>query len=267
MSEDPVMKAVEREEPSSPSPLFSAYEQPKPRRSRGALVTVLVLAILGGGFYAAWMYQPGFREFVQARLSEANALLGPQTQRVVSAITKATVPTKPVVQSPPPKAAPAAPPATTTRPALTTTAVANAAEVQVPASGPTTPGAAVAPSTDQNAPAVEDQKKSETTAAPDNDLAEAKGAVILSSKGAEKRLLHRVAPVVPAAARAQSAEATVVLKAVIDENGAVKSLQPVEGDTVLADAAMKAVKQWRYKPYTRDGKALAFETIVLVDFQ
>lgn len=266
ISEDPVMKALESEEPSSPSPIFSAYERPKPRRGRGGLVTVLVLAIFGGGGYAAWMYQPGFREFVQARLSEANALLGPQTQRVVSAITKAPAPPKPV-QTPRPQAAPVTARAAAATPAPTTTNAANGAQVQAPASGLTTPAAAVAPSTDQNVPAVEDQKKSAAPAPADNDLAETKGAVILSSKGAEKRLLHRVAPVLSAAARAQATEPTVVLKAVIDENGVVKSLQPVEGDTVLADAAMKAVKQWRYKPYTRDGKALAFETIVLVDFQ
>ena len=266
MSEDPVMQALESKEPSSPSPIFSAYEQPKQPRGRGGLVTVLMLAILGGGGYAAWMYQPGFREFMQARLNEANTLLGPQTQRVVSAITKAPAPPKPApAQTRPPQSAPVTAPPATKTPAATTTLTANAAEA--PASGPTAPAPVVAPSTDQNVPAVEDQKKSTAPAAADNDLATAKDAVILSSKGAEKRLLHRVAPIVPAAARAQSAEATVVLKAVIDENGAVKSLQRVEGDPVIADAAMKAVKQWRYKPYTRDGKALAFQTIVLVDFQ
>ena len=104
-------------------------------------------------------------------------------------------------------------------------------------------------------------------AVPENAVPEAKDLVILSSKGAEKRLLHRVEPVVPAGAHAQSLEATVVLKAMIDENGTVTTVQPVEGDRILADAAAKAVKQWRYKPYVRDGKAVPFQTIVLVDFQ
>jgi hypothetical protein len=27
------------------------------------------------------------------------------------------------------------------------------------------------------------------------------------------------------------------------------------------------VKQWRYRPYLRDGKAVSFQTVVLVDFQ
>jgi hypothetical protein len=27
------------------------------------------------------------------------------------------------------------------------------------------------------------------------------------------------------------------------------------------------VKQWRYRPYVRDGKALPFQTIIIVDFQ
>ncbi|MGA7286828.1 MAG: energy transducer TonB, partial [Terriglobales bacterium] len=92
-------------------------------------------------------------------------------------------------------------------------------------------------------------------------------AIILSSQGAQKRLVTGAAPKYPAAARSDGAEGTVVLKAVIDEAGKVAGLRLVEGNATLAPAAMQAVKQWRYRPYIRDGKSQPFQTIVIVDFQ
>jgi len=59
----------------------------------------------------------------------------------------------------------------------------------------------------------------------------------------------------------------MVLKAVIDENGKVAGARVIQGDTALAPAAISAVKQWRYKPYVRAGKAQPFQTVVVVDFQ
>jgi TonB family protein len=91
-------------------------------------------------------------------------------------------------------------------------------------------------------------------------------AIILSSKGAEKRLSHSVPPKYPAEARS-GAEGTIVLKEVVDETGKVNGVRLVEGDATLAAAAIKAVKQWRYRPYMRDGKVQAFQTVVIIDFQ
>jgi periplasmic protein TonB len=47
----------------------------------------------------------------------------------------------------------------------------------------------------------------------------------------------------------------------------VDSLQLISGDPLLAQAAADAVKQWRYKPYSRDGEAIDFQTRVSVDFE
>jgi TonB family protein len=89
-------------------------------------------------------------------------------------------------------------------------------------------------------------------------------AVILSSKGAENRLAHSVPVRYPAEAHA---EGTVLLKVVVDADGKVEGLRLIEGNATLATAAMQAVKQWRYRPYVRDGKAQIFQTVVIVDFQ
>jgi len=62
--------------------------------------------------------------------------------------------------------------------------------------------------------------------------------IVLSSKGAEKRLTYSIAQdILPR--RGGRRGRTVVLKAVVDENGKVKDLRVVEGNTTLATAASK----------------------------
>jgi protein TonB len=74
-------------------------------------------------------------------------------------------------------------------------------------------------------------------------------------------------PTYPAGVRPAEVQGTLVLKAVVDENGNVAGARLIEGNAALANFAISAVKQWRYRPYVRDGKSLPFQTIVLVDFQ
>jgi protein TonB len=107
----------------------------------------------------------------------------------------------------------------------------------------------------------------ETAPPATTELPGEKDAVILSSKGAEKRLVHQVQPTYPQQARSQQIEGTVVLRALVGESGAIEGVRLVEGNPVLTAAAIKAVKQWRYKPYIRNGRAEPFTTIILVDFQ
>ena len=54
-----------------------------------------------------------------------------------------------------------------------------------------------------------------------------------------------VTPVYPREARLEHIEGVVKLALVIAEKGPVVDLQPVSGDPLLVDAAMKAVRQWR----------------------
>jgi len=44
-------------------------------------------------------------------------------------------------------------------------------------------------------------------------------------------------------------------------------LKLVDGSLLLGQAAVKAVKQWRYKPYLRNGVAVEAETYVTVNFR
>jgi protein TonB len=80
-------------------------------------------------------------------------------------------------------------------------------------------------------------------------------------------LIHRVEPSYPQQALSQHLEGPVVLQAWIARDGTVRDLKLVKGYFVLGRAAFDAVKQWRFKPYTANGKAIDFQTVVTVNFK
>jgi TonB family protein len=80
-------------------------------------------------------------------------------------------------------------------------------------------------------------------------------------------LKSRVAPAYPAKAKKKHIEGTVKLRAIIATDGSVQHLEVEEGEPILAEAALKAVKQWSYEPAVVDGKPVEVETIVVVIFE
>ena len=71
------------------------------------------------------------------------------------------------------------------------------------------------------------------------------GIVEVSPEGSP---VHRVEPEYPEAARQQGIQGLVVLDVRIGRDGAVQDVKVVSGKQVLADAAIAAVKQWKFKP-------------------
>jgi TonB family protein len=70
----------------------------------------------------------------------------------------------------------------------------------------------------------------------------------------------------PDAARAAGVEGVVVLRVVVGSGGDVEEVTVLSGDAALAQAAIEAVRQWKYKPYVVAGTAVAMETQVSVNF-
>jgi TonB family protein len=90
--------------------------------------------------------------------------------------------------------------------------------------------------------------------------------VTLSERTAEELLLEKVPPSYPAQALKAGLQGPVVLQAWIGKDGSIQDLKLVNGSFLLAQAAVDAVKQWRYKPYVRNGVAVEAETYVTVNF-
>lgn len=96
---------------------------------------------------------------------------------------------------------------------------------------------------------------------------EAVGVVELAPDAAEGSLLHRVEPEYPEEARGQRIQGAVVLEVRIGRDGAIQDVKLVSGQAVLANAAIAAVKQWRFKPRTLKGQPVEMQTRVTLNFR
>lgn len=81
------------------------------------------------------------------------------------------------------------------------------------------------------------------------------------------RLVHKVAPIYPAWARANHIAGTVVLRAWISMAGRIKNLIPVSGPRELIEPSIGAVQQWRYRPYVVNGKPVEVATDIEVNYE
>jgi len=90
--------------------------------------------------------------------------------------------------------------------------------------------------------------------------------VRLNPELAENLLDQRIEPDYPESARRAHIQGSVVLETLIGANGRVQQVSPESGNPQLADAAVNAVRQWRYKPFTVDGKKVPIRTQVTVTF-
>ena len=65
---------------------------------------------------------------------------------------------------------------------------------------------------------------------------------------AQANLVSSVRPVYPPLAQAARVQGVVLLQVQISKEGAVEDIRVISGHPLLNEAAIEAVKQWRYKP-------------------
>jgi protein TonB len=80
------------------------------------------------------------------------------------------------------------------------------------------------------------------------------------------RIVNRVQPVYPPLARQTRISGTVRLHAIIGKDGAIKELEVLNGHPLLQQAALDAVRQWRYQPTLLNGEAVDVDTTIDVIF-
>jgi TonB family protein len=81
------------------------------------------------------------------------------------------------------------------------------------------------------------------------------------------KLIKSVPPIYPAAARTQRVGGDVKIDALIDVSGNVSTMKVLSGPTMLHQAAMNALKQWKYEPAKLDGNATPMHLTVIVQFR
>ena len=78
--------------------------------------------------------------------------------------------------------------------------------------------------------------------------------------------LHHVPPVYPSLALAVRVQGIVILDAVVGEDGAVRELRILRSIPLLDQAALDAVRQWRYTPTLLNGRPTPVIMTVTVSF-
>jgi protein TonB len=80
------------------------------------------------------------------------------------------------------------------------------------------------------------------------------------------KLVNKVQPLYPPLARQTRISGTVRLHAIIGKNGQVEQLEVISGHPLLVQAALDAVKQWRYQATTLNGEPVEVDTTIDVIF-
>jgi protein TonB len=80
-------------------------------------------------------------------------------------------------------------------------------------------------------------------------------------------LVEQTTPVYPALARKAHVEGVVVLEGTITVKGRVAELRVVSGHPMLVDAAIDAVKKWKYRPAKLNGQIIPCPVTVQVRFK
>lgn len=88
----------------------------------------------------------------------------------------------------------------------------------------------------------------------------------VSSGVSQGILIQQVRPAYPALAIAARVQGPIILNALISRGGTIENLRLVSGHPMLVQAAIDAVRQWRYRPYLLNGAPVEVETQITVNF-
>jgi protein TonB len=80
-------------------------------------------------------------------------------------------------------------------------------------------------------------------------------------------LAQSVDPVYPDAAKASGQKGSVVLQVLIGRDGAVQDAKFLQGSLVFAKSAIDAVKQWHFKAYSMNGRAVSVQSTITLNFK
>jgi len=90
--------------------------------------------------------------------------------------------------------------------------------------------------------------------------------VPISAGVAAGLIVSKTVPVYPIDAKKAGVSGAVVLGAVIGTDGSVEDLQVISGPELLQQAAVDAVRSWRYRPYLLNGQPVEVKTQINVIF-
>jgi len=242
-------KQFDQAQPDATLPVAEAATVSQPlRRDYG--MAILTLAVIAVALFLGWM------------MGYVRRPRGPVATKAKAAVNATT---QAVQANPPQDAASTANAAVPDQPTSSSAAAAPAASQQ---SGSQQSGASAVPL--GSLVVYENGKVIYRTPSQDSSHSArgtSSGPVNVPPRVADEYLMLRVEPDYPESAREQHIEGPVVLEALVGKDGTVEKLSTVSGDSQLATAATDAVRQWRFKPFLRNGSPEEFQTRITVDFR
>jgi TonB family protein len=80
-------------------------------------------------------------------------------------------------------------------------------------------------------------------------------------------LIKKIAPTYPANALKLRKQGAVELLATVSKTGIITKLQVLRGESILAQAAVDAVRQWKYRPFLLNAEPVEIETQITINFK
>ena len=105
------------------------------------------------------------------------------------------------------------------------------------------------------------------SAGDDSSASKAPKQISVSHEVMARNLRNKVMPVYPPEAKKAKIQGTVVLSAVVGDDGNIKNLQVLSGPSELQQASLDAVRQWTYQPYLLNGDPVEVKTTVNVEYK
>ena len=93
------------------------------------------------------------------------------------------------------------------------------------------------------------------------------GTLRLSQGIIQGLLIKKVSPTYPLVALQLRKGGPVELLATISKTGVITKIKVLTGDATLAESAVKAVRQWAYRPYLLNGEPVEIETQITIVFK
>ncbi len=93
------------------------------------------------------------------------------------------------------------------------------------------------------------------------------GSPVVGGEVQVARLIKSVPPTYPALAKSNHVAGDVTMDALVDPAGNVTGVKVISGPTLLQEAAMAALRQWKYEPARLDGRPVSFHLNVTVKFR
>ena len=93
------------------------------------------------------------------------------------------------------------------------------------------------------------------------------GALQVSEGVTQGLLIKKIAPMYPATALKLRKQGAVGLLATVSKTGTITKIKVLSGDSLLAKAAVDAVRQWKYRPFLFYSEPVEIETQITINFK